>query len=66
MKTLIIGASGNIGTQIVKILAADNQPVIAAGRDLEKVKKHFNLPQIEYRRFDFTDRTTWLEVLDEV
>ncbi len=65
MKALIIGATGNIGAQIVKLLVADNQSVTAAGRDLEKVKNHFGLPEIEYQKFDFTDRSTWLGALGD-
>ena len=66
MKILIIGATGNIGTQTVKLLAHNKQPVIAASRNLQKLKDHLDLPGIEYRNFDFTDHQTWQPALDGV
>ena len=66
MTILIIGSTGNIGTQIVKLLAAENHPIVAAARDLQKAKNHLSLPNIEYRRFDFTDNNTWENTLNGV
>ncbi|MEO1257561.1 MAG: NmrA family NAD(P)-binding protein [Bacteroidota bacterium] len=66
MKTLIIGSTGNIGTQIVQILASENHPVIAAGRDLEKTKKHHGNENTEYRRCDLNDISTWETALEDV
>lgn len=61
MKTLVIGATGNIGSQIVPLLASQNIPVIPAGRNVEKLKNKF--PGLECRAFDFADRATWMDAL---
>ena len=66
MSTLIIGATGNIGTQVVQQLVTDNQHVIAAGRDVKKVKSHFGLSGISFRPFDFTNQNTWQDALEAV
>ena len=66
MKTLIIGSTGNIGTQIIQVLAPENHPVIAAGRNLERTKKHHAQEGIEYRQCDLNDSSSWASALKDV
>lgn len=65
MKTLVIGATGNIGSEVFKRLAALGKPVVAGVRDLDKAKKQLNISgaKTEYRKFDFNDSGTWKDTL---
>lgn len=64
MKTLIAGATGNIGSVLLPILASQKAEVAAAGRNLEKLKQRF--PESECRPLDFADASTWEKALDGV
>lgn len=66
MNILITGATGNIGTEVIRFLYTLNTPhkVIAGVRDVEKAKrilKHY--PQLEYIPFDFEDFGTFDKAL---
>ena len=53
--TLVLGASGGIGREVVKMLQAKNHSVIAIGRDLEKLKSlHDDLNLSGYLSCDIT------------
>ena len=55
---LVIGALGNVGTQVVKQVLARGGTVRAADIDVRKLKERFG-DSIEAVRFDFTDPTTY-------
>jgi uncharacterized protein YbjT (DUF2867 family) len=51
---LITGATGTVGSEIVKRLSAQGQPVRAVTRDLRKVNLN-RLPHVEFVKGDFND-----------
>lgn len=55
---LVIGALGNVGTEVVKQLQATGQAVRAVDIDPEKVKERFG-SSVEAVHFDFTDPATY-------
>lgn len=55
---LVIGALGNVGTEVVKHLLSKGKAVRAADIDVEKVKEKFG-SSVESVRFDFTDPATY-------
>jgi len=55
---LVIGALGNVGTEVVKQLQATGQTVRAVDIDPEKVKERFG-SSVEAVHFDFTDPDTY-------
>ena len=55
---LVIGALGNVGTEVVKQLLATGNKVRASDINAEKVKERFG-PSVEAVRFDFTDPKTY-------
>ncbi|MFZ6028591.1 MAG: SDR family oxidoreductase [Chloroflexota bacterium] len=56
--TLVIGALGNVGAEVVKHLLAKGATVRAADIDVKKLKERFG-DSVEAVRFDFTDPTTY-------
>jgi uncharacterized protein YbjT (DUF2867 family) len=51
---LVTGATGTVGSEIVKRLSAESRPVRAVTRDLRKVNLN-QLPHVEFVRGDFED-----------
>jgi uncharacterized protein YbjT (DUF2867 family) len=67
MKTILItGASGNVGTEVIKALTkTPNQINIVAGvRDIEKDKSKLSAHNIGFVKFDFTDTKTYSKALE--
>ncbi len=52
---MITGASGNVGSELLKLFRRHGRPCIAAGR----TNKWENVPDVEYRRLDFGDPQTF-------
>lgn len=68
-KILITGATGNIGTEVIKYLSQFNasHTIIAGVRDIEKSKNVFkSYPWLQYVHFDFEDQGTFAEALKGV
>lgn len=65
MKVLVTGASGNVGSFIVKELLAMGEKVVAATTNIERINKLFH-NQVEPVLFDFTDRNTFDKALEGV
>ncbi|MCL4273101.1 MAG: SDR family oxidoreductase [Anaerolineales bacterium] len=57
---LVIGALGNVGTEVVKQILSRGGKVRAADMDVNKLRKHFG-EAVETVRFDFTDPSTFEE-----
>ncbi len=55
---LVIGALGNVGTEVVKALQIKGQVIRAASIHKEKIRERFGSP-VEAVRFDFTDPKTY-------
>jgi uncharacterized protein YbjT (DUF2867 family) len=62
---LIVGALGNTGTQVVKMLQASGHRVRAADRDLKQLNESFE-DAVECVRFDFTDPKTFTQTFEGV
>ncbi len=62
---LVIGALGNVGTQVVKQILARGGKVRAADMDVNKLKERFG-EAVEAVRFDFTDPSTFEETFTGV
>lgn len=68
-KILITGATGNIGSEVIRYLFSNNtvHSIIAGVRNIENSKAFFtNYPQLEYRKFDFEDYSTFNSALDDI
>ena len=65
MKILITGASGNVGSYVLKKLIDMGEQVVAAGTDTSKLDKMFE-GKAESVYFDFTDKKTYEKALDNV
>ncbi len=59
----ITGASGTVGSEVVKLLSLKGAQVIALSRHPEKGVK---LPGVEWRKADLTNRTEMVDVLNGV
>ena len=60
MKILVTGATGNVGSEVVRQLAKRGLPVVAAVRNIAAAKRNFgNQTNIKYRSFDYAKPTTW-------
>ncbi len=57
-KILVIGATGNVGTEVVTLLIQAGQPVVAAVRNIEKARQLLG-NEIEYTLFDFKQPQTY-------
>ncbi len=62
---LVIGATGNIGSEIVKLCVEDGTPVKGAARSPEKLIKLYG-NKVETTHFDFNDESTWKSSLDGI
>lgn len=61
-KILITGATGNIGTEVIKYLYHLNKEdkIIVGARNVDKAKKKFNeFTSLEYREFDFENQSVF-------
>lgn len=65
MKILIIGATGNTGTQVIKALQAKGIRPTAAVRDIDKAKNHLG-EELDYTYFDYLDSSTYADALTGV
>ncbi len=65
MKILVIGATGNTGTQVIKALQAKGIRPTAAVRDIDKAKKHLG-EDLDYTYFDYLDSSTYPAALSGV
>lgn len=65
MKVLITGASGNVGSYVVKELLNMGEQVAAAGTDIQKLNRMFG-NKAEPVYFDFTDKATYVKALKNV
>ena len=62
---LVIGALGNIGTEVVRQILARGGKVRAADMDVNKLRERFG-EAVEAVRFDFTDPSTFDETFKGV
>jgi uncharacterized protein YbjT (DUF2867 family) len=65
MKILVTGASGNVGSYLVKELLIMGEQIVAAGTDIQKLNNLFG-GQVESVYFDFTDKNTFRKALENV
>ncbi|KAB3529320.1 SDR family oxidoreductase [Alkaliphilus serpentinus] len=65
MKILVTGASGNVGSFVVKELLKLGEKVVAADPHSDKAKELFG-NEVEAVTFDFTDRNTFKDALKDV
>ncbi|WP_462319440.1 NmrA family NAD(P)-binding protein, partial [Marinilabilia sp.] len=68
-KTLITGATGNIGFEVIRFLYKMNTPnkIIAGVRNIRKAEKKFSdFPELEYAHFDFEDFDTFDNALSNI
>jgi uncharacterized protein YbjT (DUF2867 family) len=65
MKILVTGASGNVGSYIVKELLKMGEKVVAAGTNINKLKDMFG-NKVEVVEFDFIKHHTFKDALKEV
>lgn len=65
MKILVTGASGNVGSYVIKELLKLNEEVKAAGTNLQRLTEGFG-NQVEAVYFDFKDKTTFEKALENV
>ncbi|MFW6035700.1 MAG: SDR family oxidoreductase [Halothermotrichaceae bacterium] len=64
-KILITGATGNVGSEIIKLLEDKRCKITAAVRDITKAKKQLK-HNIDYTRLDFLKQETYQNVLKNV
>ena len=65
MKVLVTGASGNVGSYVIKELLKLKEQVVAAGTNIQKLSELFGY-QVEPVYFDFEDKTTFDKALEGV
>lgn len=65
MKILVTGASGNVGSYVVKELLKKGEEVVAAGTNTEKLKNMFG-DTVDIVKFDFTNKNTFDNALNKV
>lgn len=65
MKVLVTGASGNVGSYVIKELLKLKEQVVAAGTNIQKLSDLFG-NQVEPVYFDFEDKTTFDKALEDV
>lgn len=65
MKVLVTGASGNVGSYVVKELLNREETVVAATTNIQKINKLFD-NQVESVFFDFTNKSTYDKALEGV
>ncbi|MDF2591128.1 MAG: NmrA family protein [Clostridia bacterium] len=65
MKILVTGASGNVGTYVVRELLKLGEQIVAAGTDTKKLKNMFG-DAVDAVEFDFTNQNTYHNALNNV
>lgn len=65
MKVLVTGASGNVGSYVVKELLKMGEKVVAAGTGAKKLKNMFG-DKVDVAEFDFTKAQTYKDALNGV
>jgi uncharacterized protein YbjT (DUF2867 family) len=65
MKVLVTGATGNVGSYVIKELLNFGENVVAAGSSTEKLKQMFP-ENVDVVKFDFTDKNTFAQALENV
>lgn len=65
MKILVTGASGNVGSYVVKELLKMGENVVAAGTNTNKIRELFG-NKIEVVALDFTNSQTFYKALNDV
>jgi len=65
MKILVTGASGNVGSYVIKELLEMGEMVVAAGTDPKKLRDMFE-EKVDVVKFDFTKKETFKDALDHV
>ncbi|MDF2606774.1 MAG: NmrA family protein [Bacillales bacterium] len=65
MRILVTGASGNVGSYVIKELLNIGEKVVAAGSSTEKLSQMFP-DSVDVVKFDFTDKTTYTNALENV
>ncbi len=65
MKVLVTGASGNVGSYVVKELLNMGEQIAAAGTDIQKLERMFQ-GKVDPVYFDFTDKNTFDKALENV
>jgi uncharacterized protein YbjT (DUF2867 family) len=66
---LILGATGNVGTAVIKyLLCANNSSIVLAGvRNIELARREFTSnPNLKFRRFDFENQNSFSEALSGI
>jgi uncharacterized protein YbjT (DUF2867 family) len=68
MKVLVTGASGNVGSYVVKELLKMGEKVVAAGTNTKKLKSMFGdgVDAVDAVEFDFTNEQTFKSALNGV
>jgi len=64
-KILITGITGNVGSEVAKILIGMDQPVKGAARNITNIEKQYG-GSIDYVKFDFEDPNTYDAALKDV
>lgn len=65
MKILVTGASGNVGSYVIKELLRIGEDVVAAGTNTKKLKNMFS-DTVDIVEFDFTNKNTFDNALNGV
>ncbi len=65
MKILVTGASGNVGTYVIKELLNMNEKVVAAGTNINRLKDIYD-NTVDIVKFDFTKKETFKNSLNGV
>jgi Na+-transporting NADH:ubiquinone oxidoreductase subunit NqrF len=65
MKVLVTGASGNVGSYVVKELLKMGENVVVAGTDIKKLINMFG-DKVDVVEFDFTKKQTFKDALNGV
>lgn len=65
MKVLVTGASGNVGSYVVRELLNMNEDIVAGGTNPEKLVKMFG-EEVTPIYFDFTDKSSFDKALKDV
>lgn len=65
MSVLVIGATGNIGSEVVQQMVAAKMPVVAAVRNIEKAKKKLG-DKPRYVSFDYEQPNTFVPAMEGI